>query len=485
MTISDIKAATGNTIENALSRYHKGCLAAADTIVGKALSFPIPEPNDIIRRYYAVSDISFHELGELGGRRVIGLNLMRNAGTRTTKTFASLSIVARAAEHVRRTGERIIIITPTSGNKGTALRDAVARAYATGVATPASLRIVTVLPMSSRNKLRRCSDLAAEELRQINPVAFVAGGAAEVKELARRTADQFAADRTLRGGWRIWYTLDLDNYRVADAVRAFAEAEYAPITANSPPRWHVHAVSSAYGLLGYHLGHSVLSGGKVLGLPGPAAHPGFLLVQHLATPDMVLSLATGSFSRAGVPNYRWDPIAAAWRQDSDPRFPAITASPQEEIDSTFYTSMPPTSAAMDDLVALHGGGGIVVSRRECYDRYAQIRDFAAPFGADVPEDPAKLREWSLVMALCGVLIAHERSLLPMDTDVVVHASGCYTDDNLPPMPPGHAVLVNGDEDLHGVILRALRLCRACQTAALHEGEACIVPCSSQKFTVPG
>ena len=56
------------------------------------------------------------------------LDLTGNPGTHTTKTFASLLIVARAVEYIRRTGEKVVIFSPTSANKGTALRDAVLRA---------------------------------------------------------------------------------------------------------------------------------------------------------------------------------------------------------------------------------------------------------------------------------------------------------------------------------------------------------------------
>ncbi|NEE51635.1 hypothetical protein G3M55_44405, partial [Streptomyces sp. SID8455] len=87
----------------------------------------------------------------------------------TTKTFASLHIVARAVQHIRQTGEPLLLTTPTSGNKGTALRDAVARAYAAGLATPEELRVLTVAPAHSRSKLRDGPLSADPALRAANP----------------------------------------------------------------------------------------------------------------------------------------------------------------------------------------------------------------------------------------------------------------------------------------------------------------------------
>lgn len=433
---------------NTISHYHSVIRRAAEKVasqrghVGIAeLPFRIPEPDEMLRDFYAVSDISVHELDSVGGRRVTALNLMRNPGTRTTKTFASLSMVARAAQHIRDTGERIMIVTPTSGNKGTALRDAVARAYATGLATPAELRVLTITPADSLLKLRDCPLAVTTALRAANP-AVVADVArpAQVKEIARGVVDAYLADPSV-DGWRIWHTLDLDNYRVADVVRTCVEAEYRDQATTGRPVWHVHAVSSAYGLLGYSLGCELLC----------AAHPGFFLVQHLATPDMVLSL-----SGARLPRYRRDAGSGLWRQAVDPRFPQVADSAEESIDPTFYTQAPVTSAQIDALIREHGGGGVVVSKRECLERYDQVRELAAPLDADLPCDPAELREWALVMALTGLVIADERALVPPNTDIVMHASGCYTDKSLPPANPAHVRSAAGEQEALAILREALR-----------------------------
>jgi hypothetical protein len=45
----------------------------------------------------------------------------------------------------------------------------------------------------------------------------------------------------------------------------------------------------------------------------------------------------------------------------------------------------------------------------------------------LPEDPARLREWSAVMALTGALNAIERGIVPPGHEIVLHGSGYYTD----------------------------------------------------------
>ncbi len=439
-----------------LSRYHPVIEAAARQVARQredtgpgGIPFRVAEPSGL-DDFYAASAISVHDLSPLGGRRLTALNLMRNPGTRTTKTFASLSMVARAVQHTAATGEPIMIVTPSSGNKGTALRDAVARAYATGLADPDTLRVLTVTPWDSLHKLRDGPLSDSPELRRANPaVVAKVGVPAAVKELARAVADDYLASRRPTDRWRPWYTLDLDNYRIADVVRACVLAESGISQIGSPAPWHVHAVSSAYGLLGYSLGHRLLQTEAAGLLPPLGPHPGFFLVQHLATADMVLSL-TG----AELPSYRVD-AEGSLRQDADPRFPQLTDSLHDCIDSTFYTKQPVTSASINPLIARHGGGGVVVSRRECLERYRQVCELAEPLDAQLPQDPERLREWSLVMALTGLLIAEERQLLPPQVDLVVHASGCYTDETLPAMPAGAVEFADSVEEVRAVLRAAL------------------------------
>ena len=462
MTTVESPGVTNSVVSNVLVRYEAAVRLAERLVTAERsgaaappVPFALPEIDDRLAAYYGPSDMSLAELGERDGRRLFLLNLMHNPGTRTTKTVASLTMIARAASHVRATGERLLVLTPTSGNKGTALRDAIARAYATGLATPDELRIVTVVPEASRDKLRACPLSEYDELRAANPVALArVDRPAGVKELTSRVLDRHADDIRAATGFRLWYTLDLDNYRIADAARAFAEADLMPITADSPPRIHAHAVSSAYGLLGYHVGHRVLTELRPAGLPVPARHPGFFLIQQLSTPDMVLSLAKGDTSRAHLPTYRREPGTGRWVQGEDPLFPAVTDDPAEVLDPTFYTSAPPTSASVNRIIGRHGGGGVVVSRRECLDRYDTVRALLGPAGIALPDDPGAIREWSLAKAVTGVLVGIERGLLDRGVDVVVHGSGFYSDELVPPLPMEHIHPVSGEEELAKLIMAA-------------------------------
>jgi len=331
-------------------------------------------------------------------------------------------MVARAVEHIRRTGEPIRIFTPTSANKGIALRDAVGRALDAGLVKPGQLSVVVLAPASTRHKFRHDRLAGDPALRAANPLLRLVGGAPEdVKALGRAFVDRYAEEAYHRLGINLWYSLDLRNYLVADAARAAFEADVSP-TAAAPRRWHAHAVSSAYGLLGYNLGRDVL---EAAGRADPADRPGFLLVQHLGTSDMVLNLRHGSFSRDNVPVYHFDPASGAHLQYADARFPTVTDDPGEVLDPTFYTREPVTSPAMNELIERFGGDGIVVSRRECVERYPLLREWFGTGPWTLPADPDDLREWSIVMGLTGVLNAIDRGLVPDGHEIVMHGSGCY------------------------------------------------------------
>lgn len=413
-----------DVIASAVERCGAGPGGPAGT-PGFAPGFDLPELTAPTREFFAAATASWWQVGEYGGHGLQLLDLTGNPGTQTTKTFASMIIAARAVEHVRRTGSSVCIFTPTSGNKGVALRDAVARAYAAGLVTPEQLSVVVLAPESTRHKFRHDALAADPHLRRFNPLLRYGGEDPEgVKALGRAFVDSYAATAHDRHGITLWFSLDLKNYLVADAARAAFEAEVAP-TVGAPPRWHAHAVSSAFGLLGYNLGRDVL---EAAGRATPADRPGFLLVQHLGTPDMVLSLRHGSFSREHLPPYTMDDATKTWAQDTDPHFPSVTDDPTEVLDPTFYTHRPVTSTAMNELIARHGGDGIVVSRRECEARYPLVRDWLAGAGLALPADPAHLREWSIVMALTGVCNAIDRGLVPAAHDIVVHGTGSYAAD---------------------------------------------------------
>ncbi|KOV67055.1 hypothetical protein ADL00_16615 [Streptomyces sp. AS58] len=410
--------------------------------------FALPEPDAGVRDFFEPARAQWRELGKYGSHRLVMLDLAGNPGTHTTKTFPSLLIVARAVEYIRRTGEPVMIFTPTSANKGTALRDAVARALAAGLATPDQLRIATLAPASGRSKLRAGSLTDDAELRARNPLMVYDGERAEdVKTLARQFTDAHAADLKRRHGLNLWFSLDLRNYLVADTARAFFEQDADPTDA-AGPRLHAHAVSSAFGLLGYHAGRDVL---EAAGEARPASRPASLLVQHLGTPDMVLSLRRGSFDRAGLPRYeRGDD--GLWRQRTDPNFPGVADEVDEILDPTFYTHRPATSPAMNAIIARHGGDGIVVSRHECLERYPALRELVADHARPLPDDPRALREWSLVMALTGVCNAVDRGLVEAGRDVVVHGSGWYADDDVRTPEESALVPVSTVEDIAAALL---------------------------------
>ncbi|WP_338676246.1 DUF6002 family protein [Streptomyces sp. SCSIO 30461] len=439
----------------ALDRYFHGIAAAARAADAERETAPLL-PLELVEKppgfaeFAAVSDIGLTRVEQ----RTYLLDLTRNPGTRTTKTLASLLMVARAAAHVRKTGERVLFLTPTSGNKGMALRDAVARAYTSGLASPEEVRSAVLVPAASRYKFRDSALNADPALRAANPVLVAdVGEPSEVKAMAGRVLTGYA-DRVFdTTGFRLCYTHDLDNYRVGDATRAFAEAELLPLTPESASRVHAHAVSSAFGLLGYHLGHRMLTEGMA-GFPRPASHPAFLLVQQLATPDLVTSLGVQP------PEYAYDAAAALWRQSSVPsvpEFPAATDDPQEVIDPTFWTRRPATSALIGAVIRRHGGGGVVVSKRECIERLDRVRGLVAEAGIAIARDPSLIQEWSLVKAFAGVLVARERGLIAESADVVVHGAGYYSDDLIDPFPAEHLGRADTTEELAGAVLAAARV----------------------------
>ncbi|MFB7506568.1 DUF6002 family protein [Streptomyces broussonetiae] len=449
-------------LTNALTHYHEELQHALSALErdragsGEAFSpaFRLPEPSLALEEFFSVSDIGIAELGTYRGHFLRLLDLMRNPGTRTTKTFASLTIVARAVRHITETGERILIVTPSSANKATALRDAVHRAIVAGLVTAGQLQITSVVPDVSAAKLWSSPLSEDALLRRRNPL--VVHGSAEpasVKELAAAFTAEHAERLWRQYGVRVWYTLGLDNYRAADMIRAFAERDLLPETdSGTGTRTHVHSVSSAFGLLGHDLGHRGVteSGGRTL----PRAR--YFLVQHLGTPDMVLSLRHGSHDRGNLPAYRFVPSEGLYRQEDDPHFPATTFDPEEQLDPTFYTRRPVTSAQMDPLITTQGGGGLVVSLHECLSRYAEVRGLLAAADVSLPADPRRLREWSLVMAVTGTLNAADRGLLPDSEDVLIHGSGSYGDQDYRPVPDHHRLTAADASALAGHVEDAVR-----------------------------
>lgn len=456
-----LKSAEPVLIENALTRYAdevRGALGVlgADSPQSTAFSpgFALPSADERLGRFFSACELALVDLGTYRGRRLQMLDLMRNPRTKTTKTGPSLVIVARAVEFIQRTGEPVLLVSPSSGNKVTALRDAVLRAYETGLATPEELGIVVVVPGTSAHKLWDSPLSTSEALRLRNPVVTFDGAErADVKTLAQSLVDRHGAAIRSEYGVNLWYTLEIGNYLVADVIRARAEDEFLP---KAETRLHVHSVSSAYGLLGHDLGARRLSsrrGGK------PSAH--YLLVQHLDTADMVLSLYYESTSRDNLPAYRLDEATGLFRQDENPRFPAFTFDPDEILDPTFYTRRPVTSAAMNAIIRQQGGGGIVVSLYEVLQRYPMLRELLRPADVHLPADPRNLREWSLVMAFTGLFNAIDRGLVD-EQDILVHGSGSYHTGDFTPIPSDRRTAVTSLDELVRI---------ACQAAGAGAGLA--------------
>jgi hypothetical protein len=445
------------SVENSIAKYYDTIAAAvpAEQQHSDPARFTpgwaLPELTDWMRSFFSVSGLRMIETSYRDHQIKI-LDLTGNPRTRTTKTNASLIIVARALRYIHETGERVMIITPTSGNKGTALRDAVLRALEHRLAEPDKLMVTTVAPHSSSAKLWM-SDLATDpELRRRNPLLLYQGDEPEnVKPLVRDAVDAIALRLHQAYGVHIWPSLSLENYCQADSVRACFELDCFP-PAPGQVRVHAHAVSSAFGLLGYHMGLEILSRTAP---SGTQYHPQFLLVQHLATPDMVLSLRHNTFSRSEMPRYQLNEVTGLYEQHEDPAFPFAAEQLTEQIDPTFYSRKPVTSEAINPIIRQYGGGGIVVSRAECLDYYSKMQLMLQGSGLELPDSPDQLREWSLVMVLCGVMKAIDRDMTPPGSEVVVHASGLYSAGDFEPFDTNMGTGIATSEDVCRSLERAI------------------------------
>jgi hypothetical protein len=420
--------------DNAISRYYDGVeLAIEDlrTADGDAAvdyfqpTWNLPARSLSLDRLFAPAVLTGGFIGTYHEHPLWLLDMTGNPRTRTTKTFGSLIIVARALHHTATTGEPIMLITPSAANKAVALRDAVLRAYEVGLADPETLRVTVVVPRSSLPKLWDSPLLADPRLACANPIGVYGGAEREdVKRIATAAVREAAEDIRRSTGFRVWYTLDPRNYMVADVVRAFYEED--ELRPSGPDRWHAHAVSSAYGFLGHDHGRNILR--KMGTQPTGRAH--YLLVQHMETPDLVVGFQSGETENYRLPDYRPDPMTGLLYQhgDDDPHFPAVCYSPNERLERTFYTRRPPTTPRVQELIGRSGGDGIVVSLHECLQRYQEVRALLASAGMTrMPEDPRRLHEWAMVMAVVGTLNAIDRRLLPAGQEVLLHGSGAYSE----------------------------------------------------------
>lgn len=447
-------------LENTLASYYPEIRTSLRALLGGASQasseefspgVELPSLTHEMKQYLAASSLAHTELSQYRGKSLSLLDLTRNPATMTTKTFASLIIVARAIRFIQDTGERITILTPSSANKAVALRDAVLRAVELGLVRANQLNIIAVVPSGSVHKLRASRLSTDPELRARNPIGVYDGPVAgNVKAIARSLLDEHRSSLEKRARTNLWYTLQLENYLAADVVRALAEADYFP-TKGEASRLHAHAVSSAYGLLGHAYGREMLA-------PHKSGQPSrYFLVQHLAAPDMVLSLYhDGSHDTRLMPQYSYEEESGRYVQTEDPRFPQQTFDPQEVLDPTFYTRSPATSPSMNALIHAQGGGGIVVSLAECLERYGQVRSLLKEAQVDVPANPTAVQEWSLVMAMTGVLNAIDRGLVA-DADVLVHGSGMYSRGDFQTLSLPDLDSVDDQRSLYEVVLKASAL----------------------------
>ncbi|WP_326691095.1 MULTISPECIES: DUF6002 family protein [unclassified Streptomyces] len=407
----------------------------------------LPQLDGPMREFLAASAASVVRLPDYRSARLHLLDLRRHPASRTADTQGALVTVARAVQHIRSTGEPVTLLAPSSGNGATALRDAVLRAQLCGLAGPDQLRAVCLVPARSRDKVGGSTLDEHPELRRRNPLVVYHGSEpAGVRGLARDYHQAHTTWLRVRTGGALWWGAHPADHRAAATVRALLERESLP---PAPPRGRVHAqaVATATGLLGHQLG-------TTLAEPEDGPAPRYFMVQHPRTPGLVLHALTGSFSRDGLPSYTWDRTRRLHQQREDPHFPRTTYAPEEEVDPTFYVRFPDTAAEMTAAVRAGGGGGIVVSRYECLARYPSVRAMLRPAGIELPDDPGRLREWALVMAMTGVLNAVDRGLLE-SPEVLVHGTGCYSEDELTPLPAAHARYADSAGELHTVVAAAV------------------------------
>ena len=417
--------------------------ASAYQVSGSEESFEpsmrLPELDSRMRCFLSAATAQFFELGNYKNVPLRLFDLRQNAGTQTTKTFASTLIVARAIRHIQETGENVLLFSPSSGNKAIALRDAVLRAITTKLVHREQLRIITLTPVQTVGKLRRTELYDDPGLRRLNPLFVLDTESPEaVKVIGQRFKELFNRSPLIDS--RLWHSLRLENYRFSDQARAFFDFEYGDAWDTDRKTAHVHAVSSAYGLLGYCSGIEALKRQKT-----QVSRPAFLLVQHLATSDMVLHLLDGNFERGSFPRYT-QAANGLWKQSESAHFPATTWDPDEVLEPTFYTHQPPTALEMTTLVKANGGSGIVVSLHECMQRYAECVQLLDNTPVKLPNDPRDLKEWSLVMAITGCLNAIDRQLLEGIDGCTIHASGSYCRRDYEAIPiDGLTVVASAEE----------------------------------------
>jgi hypothetical protein len=426
-----IKSTEAPTSKSLISRYYQGILRA-EALIAEQTAGRVSEDDfqpGALPRVLSKALVDFfapatHEQRRLPSyreRNLRLLNLLSNSDTQTTKLTASLCMVARAINHIEQTGESILIVITTSGNKGTALRYAVERAIEMGLVQPAQLRTMMILPSCSNKKLRSSPLFTNSTLRELNPIVLYNGQQPErVKPLGKEFQRCFAEKLLKEQNTRIWYSLGLDNYRIADSALAFLDYENALNQDSGKKRLNAQAVSSAYGLLGYHLGREVLVNE---GLTDWDSNPGYFLVQQINIPDMILHCYFNSFSKSNIPEYFPSQIDGRLIQRTDAHFPLILGEAEAPLEQTFYTREPVTSPQVTSMIHRHGGGGIAVSTQECLAQLPLIRKLLEPQGLSIPKKAEDIREWAVIIGLTGIINAIDRDIIPEDVEVTFFATG--------------------------------------------------------------
>ncbi|WP_432069770.1 DUF6002 family protein [Streptomyces sp. AA1529] len=425
--------------------------AGADP-AGFAPDGELPALDGPLRGYLAAAGTRVTRLPDHRGVRWQLFDHCAAAGSRTAQPDTALLLVARAVQHTRRTGRRIALLAPSSGNLASTLRDALLRAHRYGLAHPDQVRVIALVPAAARHKVADSPLARHPELRRRNPLVVHHGAEpGAVHELAAAYCRAHARALRTGTGTALWYVRDPVEHRAAAALRAFVERD-ALGAAPAAGRVHAQTADTGSAALGHRAGSALAADGAA-----DAAGPRPLLVQQPRTCGLVLHLLTGSCSREGAPRYRYDAARRLHHQAAgspDPHFPRTAHHPEEVVEPAFFTRAPGTAPEVSALLRAHGGTGIVVSRYECLARYPSLRALLAPAGVALPADPARLADWSLVMALTGALNAAERGL-PAGPEVVVHRTAAHGAADRAPVPGALARYADSADELHAVLTGAL------------------------------
>ena len=99
------------------------------TIIENNLSFSLPENLSVTEeKLLSSATMSLHPINECRSLPAFFLKLFDVKKKTSTKIFASLLMVLRAVNEIKKNNKPVIFLTPSSWNKASGLRTAVARA---------------------------------------------------------------------------------------------------------------------------------------------------------------------------------------------------------------------------------------------------------------------------------------------------------------------------------------------------------------------